>query len=150
MQVFVVGNIEQNVFQLAVANDPKAYLSSIQLGSPYEISVLSQICVRSKNAATSIESLGRREMQAHKGQGGWIVNVPAGLAAQLASDRYLRSLADRAGVEVVDKNQTPAPKSSTDLQRLTATAKRKELTFQDVLDRVERAYSEGISIDKMI
>ena len=150
MQVFIIGNIEQNVFQLATASNPKAYLSNIQLGSPHEILVLSKICVKNKNAATLIESLGRREMQAYEGRGGWIINVPAGLVAQLASDRYLRSLADRAGVELVERNQTPAPQNVTDLKRLTDTAKRKELTFQDVLDRVEQAYNEGVSIEKII
>ena len=150
MRVFVIGNIEQNVFQLVAASDPQAYLLNIQLGSPYEISVLSQICVKNKNAAALVESLGGREMQAYRGRGGWILNVPVGLAAQLASDRYLRSLADRAGVEVVDESRTSTTQNSTDLQRLTATAKRKELTFQDVLDRVEQAYSEGVPIDKII
>lgn len=150
MFVLIVGNVEQNVFRLAITSDPSTYLSKLQASNPYELDILSKVCVRNKNAAASIEGLGRLEMKAYEGKEGWVTNVPVGLIARLSSDRYLRSLADKAGIDIIDKNESSTHKNSADLQRLTVTTKRKNLTFQTVLDSVERAYSEGIPIDKII
>lgn len=150
MFVYIVGNVEQNIFRLEIASNPDQRLPIIQMGSPYELSIVSKVCVRNRNAAALIESLSRQDLKAYEGLGSWVSDVPDGLLAQLVSGRYLRSLADKADVRLVGDREQNMRKSPDDLQRLSVTARRRELTFQDVLDSVERAYTEELPIDETL
>lgn len=150
MFVYIVGNIEQNIFRLGVASDPMQQLPIIQRGNPYALSIVSKVRVKSKNAAGLVESLGHQELREYEGPGQWVMNVPDGLLARLVSGRYLRAIADKADVRLVSDCERSASTKSDNLQRLAAVVKRRELTFREVLDSVERAYLEGLVIDDLI
>lgn len=150
MFVYIVGNVEQSIFKLAIASDPTMGLANVQVGNPYKLSVISEICVKNRNLATLIEGLACQDLTRYEGAGGWLVDVSVGVSAQFISGHYLRAIADKAGVQPIGKNEQTLASNSGDLRRLSATAKRKGLTFQDVLDRVERAYAEGESIDEIL
>ena len=121
----------------------------MQVGNPYKLSVISEICVKNRNAAALVEGLAYRDLSKYKGAGGWLVEVPTRLIARFVSGHYLRAIADNAGVQLIDKGKQ-AISNSDNLQRLSVTVKRRDLTFQDVLTRVEQAYSEGKSIDEIL
>ena len=150
MFVYIVGNVEQNIFRIGTAKVPVKHLPTIQAGNPYTLSIVSQVCFKNKNAAALVESLSRQDLKAYEGAGEWITNVPAGLLAQLVSDRYLRAIADEAGVAVLDKRKQTVSSNSDDLRRLLPTVKRKDLDFREVLDSVDKAYSDGVTIDELI
>ena len=149
MFVYIIGNVDQNIFQLGIAGDPFQKLAILQEGNPYKLSVLCKICVSSKNEASLVEQLARKELEKYEGMGGWYANAPEVLSTQLASDHYLRLIASRVDVKVSDRARKPASKKRTNLQRLTASAKRKGLAFEKVLEKVEKAYDEGIEVDSL-
>lgn len=150
MFVYIVGNVEQSIFKLAIASEPLIALKSMQLGNPHKLSIASKVCVKHKNAASLIEGLAHQDLSKYEGAGKWLVEVPVGLSAQFVSGHYLRAIADKAGVAIVGKSDRPIPSGSANLQRLSPTVKRRGLTFQDVLDGVERAYSESLPIDDIL
>ena len=150
MFICVVGSLEQNIFRLELTGDPTGHLSRLQASNPYELSILSKLCVRNRNEAKMMMGLGRKELGEYEGGGGWLVSLPAGLSAPLVSGHYLRSLASKAGVQPVDKSEQTTSFASDDLRRLSADAKRKGLTFQNILGKVEQAYAESASIDEKL
>lgn len=150
MFVCVVGSVEQNIFRLEPTGDPAGYLSRLQASNPYKLSVLSKLCVQNQNEAKMMVGLGRKELGDYEGGGGWLVSLPAGLSAPLVSGHYLRSLANRAGVQPMDKNEQTVSPGLDDLRHLSAGAKRRGLTFQEILSRVEQAYEQGKSIDEIL
>ena len=150
MFICVVGNVEQNIFRLEIAGDPVGYLSRLQASNPYELSILSKLCVRNRNEAKMMMGLGRKELGEYEGGGGWLTSLPAGLSAPLMSGHYLRSLASKAGVQPIDRNEQMTSFASDDLRRLSADAKRRGLTFQDILGKVGQAYTESKAIDKIL
>lgn len=150
MFVYIIGNAEQNIFKLGMAGDPFKRLSSIQTGNPYKLSIICKICVQNKNAAALIERLGHKELSKYEGVGEWFMNVPDYLSAQFASGHYLRSLASKADVQPTDRDEYAISNGTVSLQRLTPIAKRNGLTFEDILERVEQAYDEGVPIDSII
>jgi len=145
MFVYIVGNTEQSIFKLGIAVDPFQSLSSLQEGNPYRLSLLCKLCMSSKNEANLVEQLGRKGLEKYEGARGWYVGVPESLSAQFAGGHYLRLLASQAGAAC--SNRQTAPKGRTNLQRLIPIAKRSDLSFEDVFEKVERAYTEGVPID---
>jgi len=125
MFVYIIGNAEKNVFKLGIAGDPFKQLSSIQVGNPYSLSIVCKICVRDKNAARLIERLGRQELSCYEGVGEWLLNVPDYLLAQFAEGHYLRSLASKAGVRLINRAEPSAIANQDSLARLTPLAKQK-------------------------
>ncbi|MGD1895649.1 MAG: hypothetical protein ACFB16_01710 [Phormidesmis sp.] len=151
MFVYIVGNIEQNIFRLGVASDPLVALQQMQQGNPYQLSVISKIRVRNKNEATLVEQLGYKQLSCHTDAGEWLVNVPTDVSALFSQDHWLRSLASRAGVKLLERNEpTTARRSPADLQRLLPIVKKRELTFEEVLCKVEQAYNTETSIDEVL
>ena len=150
MFVYIIGNAEQNIFKLGIAGDPSKRLSIMQAGNPYKLSIICKICVQNKNAAALIEGLGRKDLSEYEEVGEWFVNVPNVLLNQFASGHYLRSLAGKAGVRPVNRDEYAISSGRDDLQRLTPIAKRHGLTFEDILEKVEQAYDQGIPIDDII
>ena len=150
MFVYIIGNAEQNIFQLGMAGDPAKRLSSIQIGNPYKLSVICKICVQNKNAAALVERLGHKELSKYEGVGEWFMNVPDAFVTQFASGHYLRSLASKAGVRPINRDEYAISSGQDDLQRLAPIAKRKGLTFEAILEKVEQAYEQGIPIDNII
>ena len=150
MFVYIIGNVEQNIFKLGTAVSPSKQLSSLQKGNPYKLSIVCKICLQNKNSAVLIERMGLDELAQRGEASDWITNLPERLVAQFESGHYLRSLAVKANAEVVSRDGQAAPSGRANLQRLTPTAKRKGLTFEDVLNRVEQAYTQGESIDEVI
>ncbi|MEM6599366.1 MAG: hypothetical protein AAF635_14595, partial [Cyanobacteria bacterium P01_C01_bin.69] len=142
--------IEQNVFQLGVANDPFKRLAGVQASNPYKLSIISKLRVQSKNAAALIETLGHRSLGEYTAAGGWFAEVPDELVTQFTDGHYLRSLARRTGAKVSDRTQQATPKSKVDLRRLTPIAKQNGLTFAAILEKVEQAYDQGVFIDDLI
>lgn len=147
MFVYIIGNPEQNIFKLGIASDPFLELSSLQAGNPYKLSILCKICVSSRNEASLVEQLGRKELSQYESEGEWHANVPKALSNQFASDYYLLRLATRVGAKLSDRRQQAMPRGRTNLQRLTPLVSHNGLTFEDVLKKVEQAYDEGIAID---
>lgn len=147
MFVYIIGNSDKNVFKLGVGSDPFQILSSLQGGNPYKLAILCKLCVSSKNEANLIEQTGHKELKKYEGAGGWYADIPEVLSTQFVSDHYLRLLASKVGV--VPSSQQFTPRGRTNLQRLTPIAKRNELSLEDALARVEKAYDEGISIDSL-
>lgn len=150
MFVCIIGNVEQNIFKLWIAVDPLKGLSNVQVANPYKLSVISKVCVKNRNAATLIERLSRQSLSQYEGAGEWIVNAPASLSTQFVNGRYLPSLARQAGVQVIQRDEYATPAGSDNLQRLSPLAKRRGLTFEEILGRVEQAYDESRSIDEII
>ncbi len=150
MFVYIIGNAEQNIFKLGMAGDPFKRLSSIQTGNPYKLSLICKICVQNKNAAALIERLGHKELSQYEGVGEWFMNVPDDLSAQFASGHYLRSLASKVDIQPIDRDEYAISSGTVNLQRLTSIAKSNGLTFEDILQKVEQAYDEGVPIDALI
>ena len=150
MFVYIVGNVEQNIFRIGTAKDPIKHLPIIQAGNPYQLSMIAQVCLKNKNAASLVESLSRQDLREYEGAGEWITSLPEGLLAQLVSGRYLRAIADEAGVTILDQKKRTASNNSDDLRRLLPIVKRKDLDFRDVVDSVDKAYSNGVPIDEII
>ena len=150
MFVYIIGNSKENIFKLGIARDPFKHLTSIQSGNPYKLSVISKLCVESKNAATLMEGLGRKRLSEYEGAGEWFVNLPDGLHEQFGNGHYLRSLAASAGVKIAESKMRSLRRKGTNLQGLSDIAKDQGLTFEDILGKVEQAYDEGVSIDKII
>lgn len=150
MFVYIIGNAKQNIFQLGVAGDPAKRLSSIQTGNPYKLSVICKICVQNKNAAALVERLGHKELSKYEGASEWFINVPDAFLTQFTSGHYLRSLASKAGVRLINRDEYAISSGQDDLQRLTPIAKRKGLTFETILEKVEQAYNQGTPIDDLL
>ena len=97
-----------------------------------------------------IEGLGRRDLKQYEGAGEWLIDLPAGLSEQFTNGHYLRSLSDKAGVKPLSQSDLSAPVRHANLQRLSSTAKRQELTFDDILGKVQQAYVQSVPIDEII
>ncbi len=149
MFVYIIGNVEQNVFQLGIAEDPFKRLSSIQIGNPYRLSIISKIGVESKNAASQVEKLGRKELSEYEGMGSWFMNMPEGLLTQLVSGHYLSLLASKAGVKPMTQVGRSDRTKPAGTHRLAAVAEQNGLTFEEALEKVEQAYDQGIPIDDL-
>lgn len=149
MFVYLIGNSQQNIFKLGTAIDPFKQLAKFQLGNPHKLSVISQICVKSQNEAGLIESLGQKALAEHEGSGGWLVAVPVELSAQFVSGYYLRSLAHKANVTLLTRKEQAVPRKGGGLQRLSAIAQQKALSFDTILEQVEQAYEKGMPIDDL-
>lgn len=78
------------------------------------------------------------------------MNVPDGLFAQFASGHYLRSLANKANVQPIDRDKHAISGGTANLQSLTPIAKSNGLTFEDILEKVEQAYDKGVPIDVLL
>lgn len=150
MFVYILGSVEQNVFRLGVARDPFKALARMQSGNPYKLSIVSQVCVKNKNSAVLIKGLGRRDLKRYEDAGEWLIDVPASLSEQFTGGHYLRSLSDKAGIKLLSQGELSASVKHTNLQRLSNTAKHKGLTFDDILNRVQQAYAQGVSIDEVM
>lgn len=145
--VYIVGNVEQRIFKLGIADDPLGFLASLQAGNPHKLSLISKVRLKDHNSALLVESLGRKLLSEYEGAGGWYLSVPDELAAQFSSDEYLLFLASGADVRI-EKGSDRASRSGTSAShRLSHRAQKEGLTFDDVLSRVEEAYEEGIVID---
>ena len=150
MFVYIVGNLDQKVFKLGAARDPFRDLAGIQSGNPFELSIISTLPVKNKNAAAMIESLCDRDLKAHKSGGDWLVNVPDDVCEQFVNGHYLRSLARRVGIKIIEKAPPQPSAKEEGLGRLTAKAKRQELTLEDIFEKVETAYQTGKEIDLIL
>lgn len=148
MFVYIIGNAEQNIFELGIAGDPFKRLSAVQPGSPYKLAVICQVCVRNKNEAALVERLGRGNLGKYKGAGEWFVNLPDELCTQFVSGHFLRAIAHKAGVKIIDRKGSGIAGSRAGLQRLAPIARQKGLAFEDILKKVEQAYDLGIPIDE--
>ena len=148
--VYIVGNAEKNIFKLGIAADPFECLTNVQAGNPYRLSIVSKICVESKNAAVLVEGLGRKRMKEYAEADGWFVGLPNEIYKQFEGDHFLGAIAAQAGVKIVDRNKQAAYSKGKYLQRLSDIALEQGLTFENVLEKVEQAYDEGASIDKVM
>ena len=150
MFVYIVGNVEQRIFSIGVARDPLKHLASIQSGNPYKLSVISEARVPNKNAALMVERLAKKDLSEYAGTGEWIVGIPKFLMEQFENGHYLRALVSKAGIQPAQE-KAPAPIAGrANLQRLTPAADRQRMTFEDILQKVEQAYDEEISIDELM
>lgn len=150
MFVYIIGNVEQNVFELGIAGDPFKRLSAMQPGSPYKLAVICQVCVRNKNEAALVERLGREALGKYKEVGEWFVRLPDELRAQFVSGHFLRVIAHKAGVKIIDRKGSGIAGSQAGLQRLAPIARQKGLTFENILEKVEQAYNLGNPIDESL
>lgn len=150
MFVYIIGNAEQNIFKLEVAGDPFRQLAEAQAGNPHKLSVLCKIGVQNKNVAALVQQLGRKELSQYEGAGEWFLNVPEYLLAQLENGHYLRAIAGKAGVEIIDQKAASSTAGKGGLHRLTPKAQHSGLTFEEILEKVEQAYDQGVPIDKMM
>jgi len=116
MFVYIVGSIEQNIFKLGVAGNPLKHLPSIQAGSPYALSILSEVCLKNRSAAVMAEKLGYQDLSKYQGSREWLVDVPSSLSTQFTNGHYLRALSDKAGVSIVSRSDRTAPIGSANLQ----------------------------------
>lgn len=147
--VYIIGNAEQGIFKLGIAEDPLGQLARLQEGNPHKLSLMSKVRLKDRNSALVVEALGRKLLKAHEGAGQWYVNLPDELSGQFMSDEYLLLLASGANVQIAKKGDRAALNSTVASHRLSRKAQEAGLTFDDILSRVEQAYEEGIAIDHM-
>ncbi|MFK8185063.1 MAG: hypothetical protein AB8B99_16960 [Phormidesmis sp.] len=147
--VCIIGNVEQGIFKLGIADDPLGHLASLQEGNPHKLSLISKVRLKDQNSALMVEGLGRKLLSQYEGMGQWYLNVPSELSSQFMSDDYLMLLASGAGAAIAKNNDYAIANSTTAFHRLSRKAQQQGLSFDDVLSRVEQAYDEGIAIDQL-
>ena len=147
--VYIIGNVEQGIFKLGIADDPLGQLAKLQEGNPHKLSLISKVRLKDRNSALVVEASSRRLLSQYEGAGQWYVGVPGELSAQFAGDEYLKLAASGAGVAIARRGDRAALNSTVASHRLSRKAQAQGLSFDDVLSRVERAYEEGIAIDSL-
>ena len=147
--VYIVGNVEQNIFKLGVSDDPLGHLASIQEGNPHRLSLISKVGLKDSNSALLVEALGRKLLSQYEGISGWYLEVPGELTSQFVNGEYLLFLVSGSGAQAALNSDRTSPNSTAAFHRLSRKAQKEKLTFDDVLSRVEEAYEEGVSLDSL-